>query len=216
MTWAKFKDFLWKNLGDSKAFVDSIWKKVKRDSQYQDKSVQDWAAHLEYLQSILIEFDSECAPEEGTMIRYFREGLRPSVRVEMEQRGRELDSFEELVKKAVDAKAKAALRPRSYACETDQYCLWGSRPSAAKASTQGQPMKDPRFEQPKSRPQESKALARQRYNSAEPSEKARKEKKKNDRQNKRDRRTRKGSIPATGINTTKADDSKKKRNGSNR
>ena len=49
MTWAKFKDFLWKNLGDSKAFVDSIWKKIKRDSQYQDKSVQDWAAHLEYL-----------------------------------------------------------------------------------------------------------------------------------------------------------------------
>ena len=88
--------------------------------------VQDWAAHLEYLQSILIEFDSECAPEEGTMIRYFREGLRPSVRVEMEQRGRELDSFEELVEKAVDAEAKAALRPRSYARETDQHCLQGS------------------------------------------------------------------------------------------
>ena len=84
MTWSEFKDFLRKNLGDSRAFVDSIWKKVKRDSQYQDKSVQDWAAHLEYLQSILIEFDSEYAPEEGTMICYFRKGLRPSVRVEME------------------------------------------------------------------------------------------------------------------------------------
>ena len=53
----------------------------------------------------------------------------------MEQRGQELDSFEELVEKVVDAKAKAALRPRSYACKTDQHCLWGSRPSAAKAST---------------------------------------------------------------------------------
>ena len=41
MTWVEFKDFLQKNLGDSRAFVDSIWKKVKRDSQYQDKSVQD-------------------------------------------------------------------------------------------------------------------------------------------------------------------------------
>ena len=84
MTCVEFKDFLRKNLGDSRVFVYSIWKKVKRDSQYQDESVQDWAAHLEYLQFILIEFDSECASGEGTMIRYFREGLRPSVRVEME------------------------------------------------------------------------------------------------------------------------------------
>ena len=71
MTWVKFKNFLWKKLGDSKAFIDSIWKKVKRDSQYQDKSVQDWATHLEYLQSILIELDSEYAPEKDTMIWYF-------------------------------------------------------------------------------------------------------------------------------------------------
>ena len=84
MTWVKFKDFLQKNLGDSRAFVDSIWKKVKRNSQYQDKSVQDWAAYLEYLQFILIEFDLECAPEEGTIIWYFWEGLCPSVKVEIE------------------------------------------------------------------------------------------------------------------------------------
>ena len=90
---------------------------------------------MEYFQSILIEFDSEWAPEEGTMIWYFWEGPCPSVRVEMEQRGRELDSFEELVKKAVDAKAKAALRPRSYACKTDQHYLQNSRLSAVKAST---------------------------------------------------------------------------------
>ena len=93
MTWIKFKDFLQKNLEDFKAFVDSIWKKVKRDSQYQDKSVQDLAAYLEYLQSILIEFDPEYASEKGTMIRYFREGLRPSIKVKMEQRGQELNSF---------------------------------------------------------------------------------------------------------------------------
>ena len=53
------------------------------------------------------------------MIWYFQEGLRPSVRVEIEQRGRELNSFKELIQKAVDAKAKAALRPRFYACKTD-------------------------------------------------------------------------------------------------
>ena len=152
MTWAEFKDFLQRNLEDSRAFVDSIWKKVKRDSQYQGKSVQDWAAHLKYLQSILIKFDPECATEEGMIIWYFRKGFRPSVKVEMEQCGQKLDSFKELVEKAVDAKAKAALWPRFYTCETDQCYLRGSRPSAAKVSTQGQPLKDPKVEEPKFKP----------------------------------------------------------------
>ena len=98
----------------------------------------------------------------------------------MEQRGQELNSFEELVIKAVDTKAKAALWPRSYACETDQHCLWGSWPSAAKASTQGQPMKDLRVEETK-KPKESKASALHRSNSTETSKQAWKEKKKKDR-----------------------------------
>ena len=86
------------------------------------------------------------------MIWYFRKGLCPSIRVEMEQRDRELNSFKELVEKTVDAEAKAALRPCFYTRKTDQYCLRGSRPSAAKASIQGQLIKDPKVEEPKSRP----------------------------------------------------------------
>ena len=34
MTWPEFKKFFWKNLGDFKVFVDSVWKKVKCNSQY--------------------------------------------------------------------------------------------------------------------------------------------------------------------------------------
>ena len=34
ITWTEFKAFLQKNLGESKSFVDSIWKKLKRDSRY--------------------------------------------------------------------------------------------------------------------------------------------------------------------------------------
>ena len=49
MTWVKFKAFLQKNLGDSWAFVDGIWSKLKRDFQYQLKEVENWVAHLEYL-----------------------------------------------------------------------------------------------------------------------------------------------------------------------
>ena len=186
MSWPEFKKFLWKNLGNSRAFVDSVSKKVKLDSQYQNKLVQGWAAHLEYLLSILIEFDSEWAPKEGTMIWYFREGLCPSVKGKMEQRGQELNSFKELVKKASNAKAKAALWPHFYACKTDQHCLRGSQLSTAKTSTQGQPMKDPRVEESKSRPQKSKAPALQRStNNAENSKQVWKNKKKKEKQDRR-------------------------------
>ena len=54
ITWTEFKAFLQKNLGESKSFVNSICKKLKRDSQYQLEEVYDWASHLN---SILIKFD---------------------------------------------------------------------------------------------------------------------------------------------------------------
>ena len=57
------------------------------------------------------------------MIWYFRKSLRPSVWVKIEQRDRELDSFEEIVEKAIDAKAKAALKPHFYAHNIDQHFL---------------------------------------------------------------------------------------------
>lgn len=37
LPWTEFKAFLRKNLGDSRAFIDTIWSKVKRDSQYQQE-----------------------------------------------------------------------------------------------------------------------------------------------------------------------------------
>ena len=48
--------------------MDTIWSRVKRDSQYQQEEVQDWALHLEHLQSILNEFDAAGAPEESDLI----------------------------------------------------------------------------------------------------------------------------------------------------
>ena len=117
----------------------------------------------------------------------------------MEQRRRELDSFEELIKKAVDAEAKAALRPRFYARKTDQHCLSDSQTSAAKASTQGQPMKDPRVKEPM-KPKESKVPAPQRSDSIKTSEQAWKEKKKKD--SKYYGRKPQDSTLATGVNST--------------
>lgn len=96
---------------------------MKQDSQYQGESSLDWDLHFKYLQSILREFNPAGAPEKLNMIQYFRQGLKPSIRAEIEKHSRELDSFEELVEKTKDAKAKAALRPRLYVKETNQHCL---------------------------------------------------------------------------------------------
>lgn len=51
--------------------MDSIRSKVKRYSQYQLEEVQDWAAHLEYFQSILLEFDSAGVPKKPYLIHFF-------------------------------------------------------------------------------------------------------------------------------------------------
>lgn len=90
----------------------------------------------------------------------------------MVQCSHKLDSFEELVAKAVEAKAKAVLQPASYARETDHRCFQGSRP-AYTAKT-----KDLKPENPKFRLQKSKELNLQHTESAESSEKAQKEEKK--------------------------------------
>ena len=47
----------------------------------------------------------------------------------MEQRGRENDSWEELVEKAIDVQAKANLQPPSFLREMDQRCPQGNRPA---------------------------------------------------------------------------------------
>ena len=41
ITWSEFKAFLQKDLGSSQAFIDSIWSKFRRDSQYQLKEARD-------------------------------------------------------------------------------------------------------------------------------------------------------------------------------
>ena len=82
ITWLKFKAFFRKDLGSFQAFIDSIWNKFRRDSKYQLKEVWDWVSHLQHLQSILSEFDQ--TPDGLTIICYFLESLKPSIKVKME------------------------------------------------------------------------------------------------------------------------------------
>ena len=127
-------------MGESKSFVNSIWRKLKRDSQYQLEEVYNWASHLEHPQSILIEFDPAIAPTESTIVRYFEEGLKPSIKAEIYLDVTYLDDYEELVSKAVRAETKAGLQPSSYVREANLQVFRGSRlthTAAHKVHTQG-------------------------------------------------------------------------------
>ena len=87
----------------------------------------EWAAHLKHLQSILLAYNPVRAPAEPTMLRYFREGLRPSILAELQNENHELENFLQIVKKTVAAKAKANLRSRATTKDMDQYCPWSSQ-----------------------------------------------------------------------------------------
>ena len=113
-------------------------------------------AHLKYLESILLEFDNAGAPEESYLICFFRKGLRPLIQAQIEDRIHELDSWTEIVEKVVDAKAQASLQPTSYIKDMDQPCLRSSRLNSTKASSQSNPMKNLRVDEPKARPQEAR------------------------------------------------------------
>ena len=124
---------------ESNSFIHNIWKKLKRDSQYQLEKVYNQASHLEYFQSILIEFDSASALTESTMVRYFEKDLKLSIKAEMDQDATHLDKYEEIVAKAVKAEAKVDLRPGSHMRKTDLQVLWRSWPThntAYKVQTQ--------------------------------------------------------------------------------
>lgn len=108
--------------------------------------VQDWALHLKHLQAILIEFDTDGAPEESDLIQFFCEVLKPLIKAQIEQRGRKLDNWDELVKKAIDAEAKASLQPDSILYGMDHRCPRGNCPAhitVAKSLATTTSMRDP-------------------------------------------------------------------------
>ena len=71
------------------------------------------------------------------MIRYFREGLRPSVRAQLDARGRDLDSWEEAVEKAVNAEAKALLQSSSSTHDMDSRYPQENRPAEKEEKNSG-------------------------------------------------------------------------------
>ena len=187
---------------------------MRGDSQHQQEEVQDWAAHLEHLQSILLEFDADCAPSEGQLCHTFYDGLRPSVKLWIGEEGRQQLSWDDLISAANRAEAKARIEDYRH---LDQRCPKGKRP--LKLSI------DSRDEKPGEKPQPKATTSGLSVTPAKPAsgfqqgseaaEKARKEKRKNWQQKQRERREASANPegnPATGSNTTGG----KKKAGQNR
>ena len=127
ISWEGFKAFLRQSLGESEAFVDTIWSTIRKDSQHQFEEVMDWAAHLEHLQTVLQEFDANAVISEPVLIRLFRNGLRPSIRAQAKQKGHWKDTWDQAIKKAITAWARAALNLSLCVHEIDARYLRGHR-----------------------------------------------------------------------------------------
>ncbi len=118
MTWDEFKAFLRKSLGESNAFVDHVWSKLKEDAQYQLEEVQDWAAHLEHLQSILLEFDANNVSQEGQLGLTFYDGLRPSIKLWIAKIGEDLP-WHDLIRATNKVEARTKIQRSTH---LDQRC----------------------------------------------------------------------------------------------
>ncbi len=81
---------------------------------------------------MLKEFDPSGASNETTLLRYFQEGLRPSIRAQLDHWRRDLDTWEEMVEKAGDIEAKANLQLPFYVRKIDSKYPKGHRPLAMK------------------------------------------------------------------------------------
>ena len=88
----------------------------------------DWVAHLDYLQTVFREFNFAATPNEEGLICYFCDSLKPSIQAQTDKRGQDLDTWEEAIKKTIDAEAKIACQPWSLMKEIDNWSSRGYRP----------------------------------------------------------------------------------------
>ena len=66
------------------------------------------------------------------MIWYFLEDLKPSIRAQLNIKGRDVDSWEETVKKTINMEVKSMLQSSSSTFNMDSRCPQGIRPAKKK------------------------------------------------------------------------------------
>ena len=152
----------------------------------------------------MVKFDSIETPDKLTMIRYFWEDFKPSIKVEIEQQDQATTNFKEIISKAVNRETKEGLKFSTVGWNLDACCFKGYRLSHntfSKMQTQVSNNKDSfRSEEPK--PKDLKPVSPRNNVAAVPAKKKdRKEKKKKFRRQRREHiGEQKKQTPATGVN----------------
>ena len=153
-----------------------------------------------------MQFDLVAVFTESSMVRYFEEDLKPSIKAQINKDATYLDDYEELVAKVVSVKAKTGLQPSFYMRETDIQVFQRSQPAhttAHKVQTQGALQRE----------EDSKASkAPTSTPKSKSSDKARKNKKKKQYRDRKDSsQPRDSTTSATGVNAAKVGDKKRKK-----
>ena len=100
-----------------------------KDFQYKNEEVQDWATHLNYLQSIFLKFNVKRAHNKDNLICHFYKGLKPSIPSQIEQMDGKLDNWKVLIRKAIATKSKIGLYFNYVIQDMDSYYLHGNWPA---------------------------------------------------------------------------------------
>ena len=75
-----------------------------------------------------MKFDPATTPTKSTMVKYFEDSLKPSIKAKMDQDTTHLDNYKELIAKTIRAKAKMDLQPSFYMQKTNQQVFQRSHP----------------------------------------------------------------------------------------
>lgn len=97
------------------------------DSQYQLEKIIDWAAYLEHFQAVFKEFNTNAAHSNNLLISYFQDGLRPSIRAQINEHDKNLENWPEVIKWAIDVKTKAGQQLFCLLRESNTHCLQSHR-----------------------------------------------------------------------------------------
>ena len=89
------------------------------------------------MQAVLRKFDFAAIPNEEIMIRYFQEGLRPSIQAQLDARCQELDFWKEAIEKAVNAEAKTLLQSSSNIRHMDSRYFRRNKPAKKEEKDSG-------------------------------------------------------------------------------
>lgn len=77
---------------------------------------------MKYLQSVLKKFDGVATPMDNLLIRYFWDGLRLSIRIQLDEKNRNQNDEQMVVKQAMDVVTEAAWQSLLLMRESDVRC----------------------------------------------------------------------------------------------